>query len=307
MRNPLVSIIIPTFNRSKLILETINSVKAQSFSNWECIVIDDRSEDDTSLVLKRICEEDQRFIFVKREKFSKNGASVCRNIGLLIAKGKYIQFLDSDDLMSTNKLKSQIEILEANKDVSIVTCKWGRFEKKLDDSEVYHNLKSYQKFYLPKKFFGTLPASLNFFPIHAYLIRKELINKAGFWNEYIYFNDDAEFMCRVISNSEIIEFAEDAVVYYRRSTINNVSSYEDPNKIQNGINSWKLIELYLRIVFGEDINYVQKGKVELYKHLNEFPSLIERNYTFFKDQILREKKRIGIRAKIRFLLKRIRA
>ena len=77
----LVSIIIPTYNREHLIGETLNSIIAQTHTNWECIVVDDGSTDNTEEVLKNYKEKDKRFIFLKRPDNLPKGANTCRNIG----------------------------------------------------------------------------------------------------------------------------------------------------------------------------------------------------------------------------------
>ena len=95
---PLVSIIIPTYNRAHLIGETLDSVLAQTYTNWECIVVDDGSTDGTDKLIIAYCEKDARLQYFKREILPK-GASHCRNIGLEKASGEYCMFLDSDDLL----------------------------------------------------------------------------------------------------------------------------------------------------------------------------------------------------------------
>src|SRR5690554_6036808 len=92
---PLVSIIIPVFNRANLIGETLDSVLTQCYSNWECIVIDDGSTDHTIEIINGFCIKDYRFKLFIRNREPK-GAPTCRNIGLSIANGQYINFFDSD-------------------------------------------------------------------------------------------------------------------------------------------------------------------------------------------------------------------
>ncbi|GAA5036478.1 hypothetical protein GCM10011506_30400 [Marivirga lumbricoides] len=98
MTNPLVSIIIPSFNRETLISETLDSVINQTYENWECIVVDDGSTDDTINTIERRIKKDFRIKLFSRER-SPKGASTCRNIGIENSKGDYIIFLDSDDLL----------------------------------------------------------------------------------------------------------------------------------------------------------------------------------------------------------------
>lgn len=98
---PLISIIIPTYNRTHLIGETLDSVLAQTYANWECIVVDDGSTDNTDEVLKNYCQKDKRIQYHHRPIDRPKGANACRNYGFELSKGKYIQFLDSDDVLES--------------------------------------------------------------------------------------------------------------------------------------------------------------------------------------------------------------
>ena len=103
----LVSIIMPSYNTGRFIAETINSVLAQTYSNWELIIVDDCSTDNTDEVVATFC--DDRIRYIKNEKNS--GAAVSRNRALREAKGKWIAFLDSDDLWLPEKLEKQIAFM----------------------------------------------------------------------------------------------------------------------------------------------------------------------------------------------------
>lgn len=103
----LVSIIMPSYNTEKYILESINSVLSQTYTNWELIIVDDCSKDNTDAVVARF--DDDRIKYIKNEKNS--GAAVSRNRALREAKGKWIAFLDSDDLWEKDKLEKQIKFM----------------------------------------------------------------------------------------------------------------------------------------------------------------------------------------------------
>ncbi|WP_341868513.1 glycosyltransferase family 2 protein [Marinilactibacillus kalidii] len=110
--NSLVSIIIPTYNSASYLEATLNSIVVQSYSNWEAIIIDDCSEDDTKLIVSRFQESDSRIKYLKLEKNS--GTAVARNKGVEEASGTYIAFLDSDDMWAKDKLTKQINFMEEN-------------------------------------------------------------------------------------------------------------------------------------------------------------------------------------------------
>lgn len=107
----LVSIIMPSFNTGKYITETIESVLAQSYKNWELIIVDDCSSDNTDEILSTYLSDD-RIHYLKNEKNS--GAAFSRNAALREAKGRWIAFLDSDDLWMPEKLEKQIDFMDRN-------------------------------------------------------------------------------------------------------------------------------------------------------------------------------------------------
>lgn len=108
--NYLVSIIMPTYNCGRFIAESINSVLAQTYTNWELLIVDDCSADNTAEVVASF--KDQRIHYQRNERNS--GAAVTRNTALRLVKGKYIAFLDSDDLWLPEKLERQIAFIEKN-------------------------------------------------------------------------------------------------------------------------------------------------------------------------------------------------
>src|ERR1700757_2942473 len=95
---PAVSVITPTKNRLKLLLETMDSVAAQSFDAWEHLIVDDGSDDGTPAVVARRADTDQRVRYILRTG-NKPGANVCRNLGISESRADLIVFLDSDDLL----------------------------------------------------------------------------------------------------------------------------------------------------------------------------------------------------------------
>src|SRR5690606_8681821 len=106
----LVSIITPMFNSEAYISETINSVLNQTYTNWELILIDDGSTDRTVNIIKNFMERDERIKFYELELNS--GPAFARNIGINKAKGKYLTFLDADDIWFSNFIESSIEAIE---------------------------------------------------------------------------------------------------------------------------------------------------------------------------------------------------
>lgn len=115
----LVSIITPCCNAEKHLVQTIESVLAQTWQVWEMLIVDDCSSDDSSYVIQEYAKKDSRIKYFRTPKPSGSPA-VPRNIGIEYAKGRYIAFLDSDDMWLPNKLEVQMQVFQNNEDAAIV-------------------------------------------------------------------------------------------------------------------------------------------------------------------------------------------
>ncbi|GGE10709.1 glycosyltransferase family 2 protein [Psychroflexus salis] len=134
----LLSIIIPTYNRVDLISETLDSIVEQTYQNWECIVIDDGSSDNTEELLAEYVKKDNRFIYVKRNENYKPGGNGARNYGLDLAQGNYIVFFDSDDLMTEDHLQVKYDLITSGAyDFGITRTKYFNYTNKFIDR--YYN------------------------------------------------------------------------------------------------------------------------------------------------------------------------
>jgi glycosyltransferase involved in cell wall biosynthesis len=173
-QNPLVSIIIPTYNRAGLIKDTLHSVESQTYANWECIIVDDGSTDNTSEVVKKFIDRDKRFklLFNKRKK----GAQGARNTGLLEAMGKYISFFDSDNLMQPERFSKQIRYLENNSLCDVCTC----YSHLLDDKNEIWGTHEWNS---AGNILKDLLIGSTYVDYNSSVIRKTVIDKIGFLDE----------------------------------------------------------------------------------------------------------------------------
>jgi len=113
LQNPLVTVIIPCFNQAIFLEEALESIRVQRYFNWECIIVNDGSTDDTEVISQRWCINDRRFKYFYQEN---NGLSSARNLGIEQAKGGYYQFLDADDYLDKEKLQLSIKLLSLLKE-----------------------------------------------------------------------------------------------------------------------------------------------------------------------------------------------
>ncbi len=120
----IISIIIPTYNRAHLVGETLDSIIGQSYENWECIIVDDGSIDNTCEVVGEYVKRDSRFQFHHRPITKIKGPNSCRNYGFNLSKGNYINWIDSDDIYLSNALEEYQKAFDKSTDVVI-----GKVEK----------------------------------------------------------------------------------------------------------------------------------------------------------------------------------
>lgn len=132
---PLVSIIIPTFNSSKHIEATFNSVLGQTYPHWECIVIDDGSIDLTETIVANYQKKEHRFHLYKRPEDLPKGPSSARNYGVTKANGKYLIFLDADDLLATTCLENRVAQFQQHQECDFLVFQMERFLNEPDFSK----------------------------------------------------------------------------------------------------------------------------------------------------------------------------
>lgn len=191
---PLVSIITPCYNYGIFLPETLDSLIAQSYTNWECIIINDGSKDNTEEIGLKYAQFDSRIKYYYQDNTGLAGA---RNAALRIAKGKYIQLLDADDLIQPEKLKLQVELIELNPAIDLIYSSMKLFKSDA-------NVRVYNDFYLPN---NITPSGKNEMIVNALLddtfflpgcvfFKKELYEKTGNFNESLYGLEDWNYWSR---------------------------------------------------------------------------------------------------------------
>lgn len=135
-----VSVIMPYYNAANYIFETVDSIIAQTFNDWELIIVDDCSTaPETKDILKRVAEKDNRITILKTEK--NGGAGAARNVGIEVANGRYLAFCDSDDWWYPTKLEEQLLFMQKNG--YPFTCTW--YEDANEKLEPYYTMKQAEK------------------------------------------------------------------------------------------------------------------------------------------------------------------
>ncbi|WP_051907879.1 glycosyltransferase family 2 protein [Flavimarina sp. Hel_I_48] len=190
----LVSIIIPTYNRAHLIGQTLDSVLAQTYKYWECIVVNDGSTDYTDELLEFYVKKDTRIRYYHRPLDRPKGANACRNFGFEVSKGQYINWFDSDDLMMQIKIEEQLKILKTNMSFSFCTCEYGLYDEdfKLIAKMGYKTSNLLEDYILGKAYFN-LPTTV--------FRKTSLFDKP--LNEAIYKAQEMEFFFRYLQQEGI--------------------------------------------------------------------------------------------------------
>lgn len=209
-RNPLISVVISTFNRADLIGESISSVLAQSFEDFELIIVDDGSTDDTQRVVKNFNDKRIRYFYQ-----GNSGISAARNLGTQMARGKYIAVHDDDDLMLPSRLRSSLTAIRAGIRASFGS--WINFND--DDGGMQINVS--RKTFDPNVVWGVGPA-----PGHAtWLVEKELM-EATPYDEALTSAVDHNVATRIASSS--VHWAHTgAVLFMRRKHQRQVSESDE--------------------------------------------------------------------------------
>jgi glycosyltransferase involved in cell wall biosynthesis len=209
--HPLISVIIPCFNYAHLIGETIKSVIDQTYKNWECIIIDDGSTDNTKNVIEEISSIEPRVKYIYQ---NNSGPTIARNLGLKSAKGNYIQFLDADDILELSKFESQLKKFEEHKNCHVVYGNTSYF-KHPDQTILYSNLELESLSDSPKSKSGSGKEFIiemiknNLMVISSPLFKKELVEQFGMMDEKLFFNEDWELWLKFAVKNAKFEFNED--------------------------------------------------------------------------------------------------
>ena len=236
-----VSIIIPTYNRSDLLIEAVNSCLNQSYTDIEIIIVDDGSTDNTEhLILQRL-QREWLHKNIKYYKQKNTGASGARNLGIKKANGEYIQFLDSDDLLHPEKLKLQIECFEKNEANKPEGCSCYGLLGKSFESKTNERIGIHCS--TPLEYISRLCSRIvHGMQTSAPLWKASFIKAQLGWREDISFGDDLEYHIRLLSKANNIVFINNELFFVRVHEGKRLSVINfDKSKVTSSIISKKAI------------------------------------------------------------------
>jgi glycosyltransferase involved in cell wall biosynthesis len=228
---PLVTIIIPNYNREKFIGEALDSILSQTYQNWECLVIDDGSTDNSKEVVRSYELKDSRIKLYERPVNRIKGANACRNYGFELSNGEYINWFDSDDIMMPEKLDVQVSLLHnSNYDFTVCQTMMFDMDKNKEIGIRARRVKSNNVFedYILFKIFWLTGAPL---------WKKDFIQRTGvLFDEKLQQSQDYDFHMRILDKSENYLPLESVFVVFRLHRENmSIDTFDTNEKIYSNI------------------------------------------------------------------------
>lgn len=239
----LVSILIPAYNAGPFIAATLRSALNQTWPETEVIVVDDGSKDDTLPAARQFKSPKLRIV-----SQANQGAAAARNHALSLSRGEFIQWLDADDLLAPDKIARQMAVFEAGADRrTLLSSAWGSFYFR--PARAVYRENSLWCDLSPADWLVRKLGDNVFMQTGAWLVSRELTERAGPWDTRMLSDDDGEYFCRVILASHEVRFIRDARALYRWSgpgSLNNIGTSR--RKMEALLLSMKMHIDYLRSV-----------------------------------------------------------
>ena len=267
-----VSIIIPTFNSSKYLKATLNSVLSQTYANWECILVDDGSIDLTETISENYREKDNRFHLYKRPDHLPKGPSSARNYGVTKAQGEYLIFLDADDLLASTCLENRLAQFQQHPECDFLVFQMERFLNEPDFSKNEIVVEQDKNRVLES--FIQLHGQ---WPITAPIYKADFFKSIAFNSGLVVF-EDLEVAIKAIVQATDFKIFNTIDCYYR----NDVNYKEKYNSIEVKTKMVKcFVELLLSLVA-----VIQQNQENLFKNKDIKTYLVQSYKTFFRFTIL---------------------
>lgn len=232
METPLVSIIVPCYNQGEYIAEALESVECQTYSNWECIIVDDGSTDNSKSEIKKFVDRDDRFRYIYQDN---QGVVSARNNAIAASDGKYILPLDGDDKIVSTYLEMAVPILENDDNVGLVYC----------DVETF-GIEHQNMWLRPVTLRNILAFGCC---VNASVFRRKDFDIVGGFKEYMHNGwEDWEFFISIIELGRKAEKIERVLFYYRILPISRDRTIENRQNLHSEIVSRHAMAYYTEYV-----------------------------------------------------------
>ena len=272
-----VSIIIPTLNREKLISYTIDSIINQTYQNWECIIVDDGSTDNTEDLIKLYQKKDKRIKFYKRPSNYSSGGNGARNYGFEISIGKYINWFDSDDIMFPDFISKKVAKFKESQEINIVSSGFVKINRVTNHKSSFYNIDLKD---VPIEEYPLKKLQLN---TPTFMFERNFISKFKF-DESLTRAQDLDFTFKAISDSGAVLCYQNTVLFEVLIHDNSITGNFYTKKIVQNLSS----ELKVRkeiMLFYEKLkksnNYVRTNYAKVLKK-----TLENKKYTLYFKEII---------------------
>lgn len=236
---PMVSVIMPAYNAERYIEAAIRSVMAQTYTNWELIVIDDCSKDATVDIVERLALEDERITLLRNEE--NQGVAKTRNRGLDLCKGSYVALLDSDDFWFPEKLEQQL-LMAQRTGAGVVYCSYGIMDAS--------GKKSCEDFIVPKRTDFEASLTKSVISCSTAFLSRPIVDAYRFDSQY--YHEDLAFWLRILQDGHTAWGVEEVLAQYRV-----MEGTRAANKLKSAVYRW---EIYRKLL---NFSVVKSGKLML--------------------------------------------
>ena len=255
----LVSVVIPTYQREEFLPETLQSVLNQTYPIFEILVVDDGSTDSTSHLVRSFRERDDRISYLYQ---TNRGHASARNKGIELSRGKYIAFLDSDDLWKPKKLEKQIEIFQSDPEIGMIYCS-GYYINEDGTRDEEMTSRS-----IPTRVYTAADVLLrraNFFT-PCVMIRKECFEQTGLFDESLKFYEDIDLWFRVLMKYKVY-FLDEELVILKRHKANFASTHSSYPAVESYRDALRMRRKAVAL-FGQKGHKLSRQEMEigLYRH-----------------------------------------
>ena len=270
---PAVSVIVPAYNSGPWIAQAVSSVLGQNLTDFELLVVDDGSVDDTVQIVETFTDSRLRLI-----QCPHAGQSAASNVGASEARGHFLKFLDADDVLMSGHLMSQIAVADSSKN-HLVSCRWGYFRD--DPSSLKPRVEAVQRdFDDPLDWVITsLTQDEGMMGVWMWLIPRSIWQRAGGFNESLTLNKDFDLSIRLLLASAGVRFAADAIYGYRKGMPEAVTQSRSRQSMESALQTTELgIAALLTREDSSRIRRLAADRMQmwLYRFFPDFPDLAMR-------------------------------
>jgi len=291
MEKIFLSVIIPAYNVENYIKDALESLEKQTFKNFEAIIINDGSIDNTEKIAKEFCDKNKNFILISK---ANDGLSSARRTGVEKANGEYIYFLDSDDYIKENTFEFVYQKINADKLDAIMFNAQFINEMPNNTWAIANDKKRVVSKAIPDKIMTGFEL-LNYmidnhewrYAVWLYVVKKELVtpNKVGYFSKIVH--EDAPYNFQMLNSVKRIKYFDESFYFYRIRTNSIMSSTTTSKNIESYVNAYRVIYNYININMKNLIKQCSKFEKRILDQIIEAYSKMDKaeknkSYIFIK-------------------------